>query len=101
MVFDASKDLKFDRNVKALRSELTHNRGTFAFDPSDFNGQSQNFTIEGYRLTEEGLKEYGKLATQLRRRFQEKADSVVTAAREENKYPVPCIDSCIPKLSRG
>ena len=69
MVFDASKDLKFDKNVKALRSELTHNRGMFAFDPTDFNGQSQGFTIEGYRLTEEGLKEYGKLATQLRRRF--------------------------------
>ena len=67
MVFDAQKDLKFDKNLKTLRRELAHSRGTFVFDPSDFNDQAQDFTIEGYRLSEVGLVEYAKLATQLRR----------------------------------
>jgi len=38
----------------------------FIFDPDDFKGQAQALAVESYRLPEEGLREYAKLATQLR-----------------------------------
>ena len=66
MVFDSEKDLQFDKSQKILRAELNHNRGTFIFDPDDFKGQAQSMTVESFRLPQEGLLEYAKLATQLR-----------------------------------
>ena len=66
MVFDSEKDLQFDKSQKVLRAELNHNRGTFIFDPDDFKGQAQSMNVESFRLPQEGLLEYAKLATQLR-----------------------------------
>ena len=66
MVFDSEKDLQFDKSQKTIRAELNHNRGMFIFDPDDFKGQAQALAVESYRLPEEGLREYAKLATQLR-----------------------------------
>ena len=70
MVYDCSKDLAFDKNVKTLRKELERERGTFVFDPEQFKDRAHDFTVEGNRLSEEELLRYGKLATKLRAQFQ-------------------------------
>ena len=66
MVFDAAEDLKFDKTLKTIRKEMDSDRGQFVFDPDDFKEAAKSFEVESYRLPEEGLLEYGKLATQLR-----------------------------------
>lgn len=66
MVYEGQKDLLFDKNQKTLRRELSHDRGQFVFDPEDFKGQSKNFKIESFRLPEDGLHEYARLASRLR-----------------------------------
>ena len=42
-------------------------RGESVFDPDDFKDVASTFEVESYRLPEEGLLEYAKLATKLRR----------------------------------
>ena len=76
MVFDAAEDLKFDKTLKTIRKEMDADRGQFVFDPDDFKEAAKSFEVESYRLPEEGLLEYGKLATQLRRQFTEKAQAL-------------------------
>ena len=76
MVFDAAEDLKFDKTLKTIRKEMDSDRGQFVFDPDDFKEAAKSFEVESYRLPEEGLLEYGKLATQLRQGFTEKAQAL-------------------------
>ena len=38
MVYEAKKDLLFDKNLKTVRKELNHHMGQFIFDPEDFKG---------------------------------------------------------------
>ena len=66
MVYESLKDLQFDKNQKTLRKELNHSRGEFTFDPDDFKETAKTFTVESFRLPEDGLLEYAKLATRLR-----------------------------------
>ena len=56
-----------------IRKELEHSRGEFTFDPSDFKEVADGFNEEAYRLPEEGLLEYARVATSLRKQFTEKA----------------------------
>ena len=75
MVYEAAEDLKFDKTLKTIRNELDHSRGQFVFDPDDFKEVAHTFEVESYRLPREGLLEYGKLTTRLRKEFQAKADA--------------------------
>jgi hypothetical protein len=36
MVYDGMADLKFDKNLKTIRKELTVDTGGFVFDPDSF-----------------------------------------------------------------
>ena len=67
MVYNAEEDLQFDRKLKTIRKELEHSRGEFTFDPGDFKEVASGFTEEAYQLPEQGLLEYAKVATQLRK----------------------------------
>ena len=59
--------VKFDKTLKTIRKEMDSDRGEFVFDPDDFKDIASTFEVESYRLPEEGLLEYAKLATKLRR----------------------------------
>ena len=75
MVYETAEDLKFDKTLKTIRNELDHNLGEFVFDPDDFKEIAQTFEVESYRLPREGLLEYARLTTRLRKEFQAKADA--------------------------
>lgn len=66
MLYDGKKDLQFDKNLKVIRNESNQERGSFIFDPEDFREEAKGFTVDAYRLPEEGLLEYAKLATRLK-----------------------------------
>ena len=72
-VYDAKKDLAFDKTLKVVRKEANHARGTFAFDPDDFREEAKGFTVAAYRLSQDGLLEYAQLATRLKETFQQQA----------------------------
>ena len=80
---------------------MDQSRGEFVFDPEDFKEVAKSFEEESYRLPEEGLLEYAKLATKLRRQFTEKAEAArvrlaaLLADGEEEKVIVE------PKLYRS
>ena len=73
MVYDGKADLKFDKNLKTIRKELTVDTGGFVFDPDSFKEQAKSFSLESHRLTEEVLRQYGDLATLLRQRLKDSA----------------------------
>lgn len=66
MVYNGEEDVRFDKNLKAIRKEVSQANGTFVFDPEDFKEDAKSFSVEAYRLPEEGLLEYARLATNLR-----------------------------------
>ena len=81
MVYNSEEDLKFDRKLKVIRKEMEHARGQFTFDPDDFKEVASGFKEEAYKLPEQGLLEYAKVATQLRKQFTERA----LASKVENE----------------
>ena len=66
MVYDGEADARFDKNLKVIRKETAQVRGQFVFDPDDFKDDAKAFTVDAYRLPQQGLLEYAKLATRLR-----------------------------------
>ena len=66
MVYEANKDLKFDKGLSQVRRELGVTGGQFIFDPADFKDQAAGFRVKDYTLSDEGLLEYGRIATKLR-----------------------------------
>ena len=101
MIYSAEEDLKFDRKLKVIRKELDQARGEFTFDPDDFKDVASGFKEEAYRLPEQGLLEYAKVATQLRKQFTERA----LASKAEDEAAAEGDDQeagfTVPKLSRG
>ena len=69
MVYNGEEDVRFDKNLKAIRKEVSQAIGAFVFDPEDFKEDAKSFSVEAYRLPEEGLLEYARLATRLREQF--------------------------------
>ena len=69
MVYNAAEDIKFDKNLKSIRSLLEGNRGSFVFDPDSFKMAARSFDVESYRLSEDELIDFGKLASRLRAEF--------------------------------
>ena len=101
MVYQAAEDLKFDKTLKTIRKELEQDRGSFVFDPDDFKEEAATFDVESYRLPKEGLLEYGRLATRLRKQFQEKADAAKALQVALSKPDEEAKDFVVPKLYRG
>ena len=79
MVYDATEDLRFDKNLKVIRKEVSQSGGKFLFDPEDFKVDAKSFRVAEYKLSEEGLLEYARLATRLRTQFHEKAKALMDA----------------------
>ena len=50
MVYEANKDLKFDKSLSMVRRELDVSGGQFVFDPADFKNQAAGFLVEDYIL---------------------------------------------------
>ena len=73
VVFEAEKDLSFDKNLKAIRRELNVETGDLVFDPESLKDVAKDFRVEAYRLSEEELHAWGVRASKLRQQFTEKA----------------------------
>ena len=76
MVYDGSKDLKWDKLQKAQRAETQHGGGEFVFDPQSFAQEAATFSTATHQVPEGELERYGKLATELRSLFSLKADAL-------------------------
>ena len=63
MVYDGTKDLAFDKNLKVIRKQAKVDGGEFVFDPDSLKEEAKTFSVEGSRLSQDELLEYGKLAT--------------------------------------
>ena len=83
MVYEANKDLKFDKGLSQVRRELGVAGGQFIFDPADFKDQAAGFRVKDYEISDEGLLEYGRVATKLRQQFQVKAETAKSGAEIE------------------
>ena len=101
MVYEANKDLRFDKGLSQVRRELNIAGGQFIFDPADFKDMAAGFLVKDYMLSEEGLLEYGRTATKLRQRFQDKADAAMAALSEEGAAEESKEVPVIPVHSRG
>ena len=60
---------------------MTRDGGSVIFDPDEWKGKGDELKMAQYALPEEQLRSYAELATQIRKRLKDRAD---TAAAEEN-----------------
>ena len=51
MVYDGTKDLRFDRDLKTIRKEASVQGGEFVFDPDSLKEEAKTFKLETSRLS--------------------------------------------------
>ena len=100
-IYEANRDLKFDKSVAQVRKELRGAAGQFIFDPVDFKDQAAGFRVEEYKLPEDGLREYARIATRLRQQFQDKADAAKLALGGQEGAEEEKGGFIVPELYRG
>ena len=101
MVYDGSKDLKWDKLQKTQRAETQHGGGEFVFDPQSFAQEAATFSTAAHRLPEAELEKYAKLATELRSNFSLKADALHRKLVGKDSVDPALTDFEMPKLNRG
>ena len=101
MVYDGTKDLAFDKNLKVIRKQAAVDGGEFLFDPSSFKEEARTFSIESSKLSQEELLKFGKLATELRARFRAKAASMSSGDAADKGDDELKHSGSIMKLKRG
>ena len=73
MVYDGDKDLNWDKHLKVIRRQASVAGGEFVFDPDSLREEARAFRLDAYRLSQEELLAYGKLASSLRQGFTARA----------------------------
>ena len=66
-IFDVDADLKQDKALKQIRKGSNPGLGTIVFDPDEHNHQRDLLTMSNYRLNDENLLKYAKMASAIRR----------------------------------
>ena len=65
-IFDISKDFDSDKALKPVRSNSARVLSELVFDPDSWKGRSNELMFENERLSEGRLREYAKLASDVR-----------------------------------
>ena len=100
-LYDGDKDLVWDKNLKTIRKEANRGGGEFVFDPDSLREEAKGFTVEAYRLGQDVLLEYGKLATRLRADFKAKSVAQQQAGAEDDQDEEVELPHAAINLRRG
>ncbi len=100
-VFDIEKDLNSDKVLKAVRSGAARESGEFVFDPDEWKGKSDELKIADHTLSEEQLRLYAGIATEVRRKFQEKADAALDEGKVGGAMEIEESKESMPKMKRN
>jgi len=80
-VFDIDNDLDKDKVLKRVREGAVREQGSFLFDPDEWKGRDDELTIKKSELSEDQLRDYARIATEVRQNFMGRAE----AGSEESK----------------
>ena len=86
-IYDVEEDLKADKSLKQVRKQAVRERGELLFDPEDFREQADQLRVDDYKLGEDQLFAYAKLATTIRKRIRSRAAEAEPEEVEEEKEP--------------
>ena len=75
-IYEVNEDLRRVRDLSKKKSDQNKAKGTLIWSPTNFSKDNKDFDIETERVPIEKLKEFGILATQLRKEFYEKSDRI-------------------------
>lgn len=70
LLYDINKDLESDKSTNIARAHLGGSLGLVLFHPDDYNDKGYDFSLQKHQLSQEELKVYGEMATQVRKRFE-------------------------------
>ena len=68
-VFDIEKDLASDKVLQRVRSGAIQQSGVLLFDPDEWKGRSDELKFEKCTLSEDKLRSYAIIATEIRKKF--------------------------------
>ena len=74
-VFDIEKDLDADRVLKQVRKGAVREQGAILFDPDAWKGRDEELKMGKCKLTEDELRNYAKVATEIRQKLKVRAES--------------------------
>ena len=86
-IYDVEEDLKADKSLKQVRKQAAREPGQMLFDPEDFREQADQLRVDDYKLGEDQLFAYAKLATTIRKRIRSRAAEAEPEEVEEEKEP--------------
>ena len=75
-VFDLEKDLATDKELQRVRKAANREPAPILFDPDEFKGRSDELVFDKCRLSEDELRKYAKIATEIRQKLKSKAEAL-------------------------
>lgn len=99
-VFDIEKDLASDKVLKAVRKGSTRETGEFLFDPDEMKGMDAELKFEKHRKSEDELRNFAKMATEIRTMFKQKASVLHEESKDGYSNEVDKALDEVPKLKR-
>ena len=81
-VFDIEKDLAADKVIKKVRKDASRENGAILFDPDSWKGLDHELKLDRHKLSEDELRKYAILATEIRQKFKTRAQAFHQARKE-------------------
>ena len=100
-VWDICNDLDADKVLRAVRKQSTRDLGEFLFDPDSWKGRNEELKIDICRLSNDQLKAYGVLATQIRSNFRAMSHAALEADKIEDIEEQKEMLNQVPVLNRN
>ena len=92
-LYDLRKDLEQDRQLKLIRQLTSSTNGRAIFDPDAYRNSDYNFNVDSHKLTEDQLREYAQIITQIRRELSQKAaEAILNSESDEEESDAEVVE---------
>lgn len=82
-VYNMNQDLKKEQSKKIVRQNIARERGVYMFDPEEYKRNDPSLRIELQRLSEEQLRVYAMMASDIRKEISEKVAQLGYSKKEQ------------------
>ena len=97
-MFDIIKDVEALTQENVYKQALSTVSKTYLFNTDDFEQNDPDLIPENHALSDDQLREYGCLVSQLRNKFEDKGIDMLRANSQDNETAAELFNSTVKRL---
>jgi len=81
-------DMEFDRNLKAIRKEVSNQTGVILFSPDSYDGKNYDFDLYKHQMSNELLLEFAYKTDRIRQNLIKAASLILESQKQQGLIEV-------------